>query len=35
MDKARALGFGDRVDSHAMFIRQFENYRAAAIIPAG
>lgn len=33
MSKARALGFRDTVDSGAMFIRQFEHYRAAKIIP--
>lgn len=33
MSKARALGFHDTVDSSAMFIRQFEHYRAAKIIP--
>jgi nucleoside-diphosphate-sugar epimerase len=33
MSKARALGFREAVDSRAMFIRQFEHYRAAGIIP--
>jgi nucleoside-diphosphate-sugar epimerase len=33
MSKARALGFQDTVDSGAMFIRQFERYRAAKIVP--
>ncbi len=33
MSRARVLGFHDSVDSHAMFIRQFENYRAEKIIP--
>lgn len=35
MAKARALGFHTTVDSREMFIRQFENYRAEKIIPAG
>ena len=34
MDKARALGFGVAVDTTAMFVRQFESYRAARVIPA-
>ena len=33
MDKARALGFHDSVDSAEMFRRQFEHYRAERIIP--
>lgn len=33
MDKARALGFRDAVDSFQMFRGQFENYRAQGIIP--
>ena len=33
MLKARALGFQETVDSSAMFIRQFEHYRAEKIIP--
>ena len=33
MEKARALGFTDRVDSYDMFIRQFEHYRAEQVIP--
>jgi nucleoside-diphosphate-sugar epimerase len=33
MAKARALGFHETVDSHEMFKRQFENYRAHDIIP--
>lgn len=35
MDKARALGFRDALDSVEMFRRQFRNYRAHNIIPAG
>jgi nucleoside-diphosphate-sugar epimerase len=35
MSKARALGFHDTVDTHEMFVRQFENYRAHKIIPGG
>lgn len=33
MTKARALGFHDTVESSAMFLRQFEQYRAAKVIP--
>ena len=33
MEKARALGFTDAVDSYGMFIRQFEHYRAEQVIP--
>lgn len=33
MDKARSMGFHDRVDSTAMFISQFDHYRAARIVP--
>jgi len=33
MDKARALGFRDVVDSADMFARQFEHYRAERVIP--
>jgi nucleoside-diphosphate-sugar epimerase len=33
MQKARLLGFSDAVDSHDMFIRQFEHYRAEKLIP--
>lgn len=33
MDKARALGFGERVDSAEMFMRHFEHYRANKIVP--
>ena len=33
MEKARARGFGDAVDSYDMFIRQFEHYRAEKLIP--
>jgi nucleoside-diphosphate-sugar epimerase len=33
MEKARASGFHETVDSEAMFMRQFENYRKARIIP--
>lgn len=33
MSKARALGFHESVDSSAMFIRQFEHYRAEKVIP--
>ena len=33
MSKARQLGFHETVDSHAMFVRQFEHYRAQKIIP--
>lgn len=33
MSKARALGFHEAVDSCAMFLRQFEHYRAERIIP--
>lgn len=35
MDKARALGFQERVDSSDTLIRQFEHYRAENIIPGG
>jgi nucleoside-diphosphate-sugar epimerase len=34
MDKARALGFHDCVDSREMFRRQFAHYRAEKIIPS-
>jgi hypothetical protein len=33
MNRARALGFRDTVDTTAMFIRQFEHYRANRIVP--
>jgi nucleoside-diphosphate-sugar epimerase len=33
MEKAHSFGFHDPVDSVAMFIRQFENYRACKIVP--
>ena len=33
MGKARSFGFHERVDSPAMFVRQFETYREARIIP--
>ncbi len=33
MQKARALGFNESVDSTKMFTRQFENYRLQKIIP--
>lgn len=33
MSKARERGFNDTVDSHAMFLRHFETYRAEKIIP--
>jgi nucleoside-diphosphate-sugar epimerase len=33
MEKARSLGFHESVDSRAMFIRQFDNYRNERIIP--
>ncbi|HUP96222.1 MAG TPA: SDR family oxidoreductase [Burkholderiales bacterium] len=33
MEKARSLGFSDAVDSHDMFIRQFEHYRDENLIP--
>ena len=33
MDKARSIGFHETVDSAAMFVRQFENYRNQRIIP--
>ena len=33
MEKARAFGFGEAVDSGAMFMRQFDHYRAQKIIP--
>jgi len=33
MSKARALGFEESIDSSAMFIRQFQNYRIEKIIP--
>lgn len=33
MQKARALGFSESMDSIAMFARQFENYRNEKIIP--
>jgi len=33
MDKARALGFSETVDTPAMFRRQFDNYRSHGIIP--
>jgi nucleoside-diphosphate-sugar epimerase len=33
MSKARAFGFEASVDSSAMFIRQFENYRNEKVIP--
>ena len=33
MDRARALGFQDAVDSYEMLTRQFAQYRAARIIP--
>jgi nucleoside-diphosphate-sugar epimerase len=34
MDKARALGFSESVDSLQMFRRQFENYRTENVVPA-
>ena len=34
MDKARALGFSESVDSLEMFRRQFQNYRHENVIPA-
>ncbi|MEQ1776845.1 MAG: SDR family oxidoreductase [Burkholderiales bacterium] len=33
MEKARRMGFGDAVDTRAMFRKQFENYRSQRIIP--
>ena len=33
MEKASSFGFHETVNSHAMFVRQFENYRAEKIIP--
>lgn len=33
MEKARSFGFHETVDSQAMFVRQFENYRSERIIP--
>ena len=33
MSKAREFGFAESVDSGAMFIRQFENYRREKVIP--
>ena len=33
MEKARSFGFHEAVDSHAMFVRQFEMYRGAGVIP--
>ena len=33
MDKARALGFGEALDSGAMFSQHFGQYRAAKVIP--
>lgn len=33
MSKARASGFEESIDSSAMFIRQFQNYRIEKIIP--
>jgi len=33
MEKARALGFSERLDSFEMFARQFDNYRKEKIIP--
>jgi hypothetical protein len=33
MTKARALGFGEALDSGAMFAQQFAHYRAEKIIP--
>ncbi len=35
MDKARALGFRDSVDTFDMFAQQFQNYRKENIIPEG
>jgi nucleoside-diphosphate-sugar epimerase len=34
MDKARALGFSDSVDSLEMFRRQFRNYRDENVVPS-
>ena len=34
MDKARALGFSESVDSLEMFRRQFQHYRDENVIPA-
>ena len=33
MAKARAFGFGEAVDTSAMFMRQFDHYRAQKVIP--
>jgi hypothetical protein len=33
MEKARRCGFNERVDTHEMFARLFEGYRAQRIIP--
>ena len=35
MEKARALGFDERLDSGDALVRQFEHYRAERIIPGG
>jgi nucleoside-diphosphate-sugar epimerase len=34
MDKARALGFTEDVNSAEMFVRHFDHYRASKVIPA-
>jgi nucleoside-diphosphate-sugar epimerase len=35
MAKARAFGFEEAVDTYAMFMRQFDRYRAQKVIPRG